>query len=152
MLTLTQVLALLEFGCDPSTPNNEGWTPLTFAARGAPKKESQPESWLQLVEALLLAKADTAATTSKGFQPLHYACASNHAAAVRVLLQRGANKNIADNQGYTALAFATSFNHSSVVSVLLEALADPNVQDEFGITPLIHAAARGHSDEPQPEP
>ena len=68
-----------------------------------------------------------------------------------MLLQRGANKNLADNQGYTALAFATSFNHESVVSVLLEALADPNVQDEFGITPLIHAAARGHSAEPHPD-
>ena len=88
---VASVLALLEFGCDPSTPNNEGWTPLAFAARGAPKKERQPESWLQLAEALLRAKADMAATTSKGFQPLHYACASNHAAAVRVLLQRGAN-------------------------------------------------------------
>ena len=37
-----QVLALLEFGCDPCTPNDQGWTPLAFAARGAPKKEVPP--------------------------------------------------------------------------------------------------------------
>ena len=34
-----------------------------------------------------------------------------------MLLQRGADKDLADNQGYTALAFATSFNHTSVVQV-----------------------------------
>ena len=53
--------------------NNEGWTPLAFAARGAPKKDAQPSSWLKLAEALLAAGASTSPTTSKGFQPLHCA-------------------------------------------------------------------------------
>ena len=144
MLTLTQVLALLEFGCDPSTPNNEGWTPLTFAARGAPKKESQPESWLQLVEALLLAKADTAATTSKGFQPLHYACASNHAAAVRVLLQRGANPSAATAKGITALHVACFLGLPECVELLC--ISRPELvqqRDAGGCQPLHYAAVRG---------
>ena len=85
------VQALLAMQLDPNTPNLEGWTPLAFACRGAPKKDKHPASWLTMVESLLEAKADTTATTSKGFQPLHYACASNHPAALKALLTRGAD-------------------------------------------------------------
>ena len=52
-----------------------------------------------MVESLLEAKADTTATTSKGFQPLHYACASNHPAALKALLTRGADPAAATKMG-----------------------------------------------------
>ena len=141
---VASVLALLEYGCDPNTPNNEGWTPLAFAARGAPKKEVQPESWLQLAEALLRAGADTAATTSKGFQPLHYACASNHAAAVRLLLQRGADSRAATKQGITALHVASFLGQPECVKLLCLSLPELVQQcDAGGRTPLHYASVRG---------
>ena len=150
---VASVLALLEFGCDPSTPNNEGWTPLAFAARGAPKKERQPESWLQLAEALLRAKADMAATTSKGFQPLHYACASNHAAAVRVLLQRGANPSAATAKGITALHVACFLGLPECVEVrvrvrlilTLTPITNPNPNPNQVRRAAVHLPARARA-------
>jgi len=91
------VQALLEHRADPNVPNNDGWTPLHFACRGAPKKKAHPAEWASIVEALLHAGALVDAHTSKGFVPLHYACASGHGAAVRLLVshRRVARRGVA---------------------------------------------------------
>ena len=80
-----------------------------------------------------------------GLTALHAAVAEQQAAAVRFLLDRGANPSIAHERGVTPLMSAGCKGNQPIVRMLLEAKADPNVQDEFGITPLIHSAARGYA-------
>ena len=155
--------------------NNEGWTPLAFAARGAPKKDAQPSSWLKLAEALLAAGASTSPTTSKGFQPLHCAppppptkrirrsphAAQSHAPRLTLFLpfqnrlrphstlSRGAHPIPSRTHAPPAVvrcADACASNHATVVAALLRAGADAAAATKAGIRPLHVAAFLGFDD------
>ncbi len=45
----------------------------------------------------------TYGSSSAGYTPLHYACQSGHIGAVRLLLEAGADPNIAKNNGATPI-------------------------------------------------
>lgn len=142
---------LLEYGCVANTPNNDGWTPLHFACRGAPAKygddklrQAHPPHWAELVLVLLDAKANPDLASSKGFTALHYACASGHFEAVRVLLQRGASCCKATKQGACAFHFACYLGHLNLVELLVK--HEPMLvreTDAHGHTGLHFAACRG---------
>ncbi|WP_282942237.1 ankyrin repeat domain-containing protein [Paenibacillus sp. RC67] len=83
---------------------------------------------------------------SIGKRPLHYASLHGHVAAVKLLLQRGADPNAperdADNGG--SLWSAAKGNHKECVTVLLEYGANPNAVVEAGGNPLFIALHEGH--------
>jgi ankyrin repeat protein len=91
--------------------------------------------------------------TETGHIPLYNACFADSAAAVRLLLQYGAdpNKRFAYHsridgrveRELTPLMFAGS---AEVARALLDAGAEVNVQDADGVTPLMRAARRGKPD------
>ena len=65
--------------------------------------------------------------------------------AVRALLARRANINVAQPDGTTALHWAVHWNDVETVRLLLRGGADPNAANRFGASPLSRAAATGNA-------
>ena len=55
---------------------------------------------------------------------------------IRILIDRGADPNVADNKRWTALHFAAQAQNADVVRTLIQAGAYPDPRDEAGCTPL----------------
>lgn len=68
------------------------------------------------------------------------------AAAVKTLLERGADVNAKFRYGATALSYAADKGHVEVVKLLIERGADVNVKDTFyKAQPIIWATFKGHA-------
>ncbi len=78
-------------------------------------------------------------------QALVIAAANSDAAAIKLLLDRGADVNAADPNGRTALIFATAADHAplDLVTLLLDRGAKLDPQTEFGLTALDYAKLHG---------
>jgi ankyrin repeat protein len=72
---------------------------------------------------------------------LRRACDAGHGSVVTMLIDRGADVNVADRDGWTPLYWACDAGHGSVVTILIDGGADVNVADRNGLTPL-HSACR----------
>lgn len=70
----------------------------------------------------------------------------NDDAAVKKLLQNGANIKKEDREGRTPLHIATMWGNKKVVKVLLQAGADPNKADKEGETSVHKASYEGHAE------
>ena len=81
--------------------------------------------------------------TSEGESLLMLATANDHTQTVEVLLEQGANPNLADNQGQTPLMVAAGNNSVHLIEPLLAAGAKPELTDTKGATALDHARAAG---------
>jgi len=77
---------------------------------------------------------------------LHYAAKEGHVAAVRLLLQHGADYNNRNSYGWTALMQAAAHGHVRAVRCLLEFGAPATARDKFDQSALVVAAANGHND------
>ena len=111
------------------------------------------------VRQLVEAGADITATDSRGFSPLHYACASDVDADAKVayLMRRGVPSQIA-NGGLTQTVFGTEFyatslrlaawfNQADRVRALLDNHGVPvNSTDQQGRTALFYAATSGNAE------
>ena len=106
----------------------DGATPLHQAAL-----HSQPE----IVELLLLAKADITACNAKGLTALHFATLSCCPQKMKLLLDAGANVEACDSGGRTALHWAAMFRLPvEIVKVLLDAGATIETKEGNGRTAL----------------
>ena len=59
--------------------------------------------------------------------PLYTACQNGHDVCVSLLLQHGADPNIANKDNDTPLLVACCYDHKICVSLLLQHGADPNI-------------------------
>jgi len=127
---------LIANGADVESTTMVGETPLMMAAS---------YGHVELVEALLQAKAKVNAQNNGGFSALHYATAN--ITIVDLLFEYGANINIKSISYVTPIFTAASFKRLErldVVEFLIEKKVDINVTTKFGQTPLMAAARNGH--------
>lgn len=75
-----------------------------------------------------------------GLTPLIVACQTGELWIAQLLLQHGADPNVANSLGFTPLRQAIIEDHTEIVQLLLEMGSDPNALDSQGKTPLLCAA------------
>jgi ankyrin repeat protein len=98
---------LLTQGADVHARNRRGATPLHSAVRGGPGAASwAPEAQVAMICLLIAAGADPNAVDKGGVTPLHRAVRNRCAAAVRSLLEGGADARRKNKSGSTALTLA----------------------------------------------
>jgi ankyrin repeat protein len=132
------VLELLKRGANVNAGDEDGWTPLLWAAA---------DGNVQTIEALLDAGADSGAVTRRERQDaLMLAAKWNRVEVVAALLRRGASAQHRDSIGWTALMWAALKGRADVVAVLLDGGAKVETTDSDGNTPLILAARQGRAD------
>ena len=74
-----------------------------------------------------------------GLTPLLYAARQGSLATAKVLVEAGANLNLAEPDGISPLVMATINAHYDLAVYLLEAGADPNIADKWGRAALYAA-------------
>jgi len=99
---------------------------------------------LDVVRALLVAKANLEATDKKGRTPLFDAIRHERAEIVKVLLERGANLEAKNKSGWTPMHYACAYLDSAqMLRVLISAGGDVKAKTIDGSTPLILASLAG---------
>ena len=89
---------------------------------------------------------DVNARNEHGMTALMRAARNGHVIAVRMLLNGGADPNVARNDRFTALALAAFFGHTESVRILIEYGAKTEVVTRSGTSPRMWATARTFTD------
>eukprot|EP00878_Enallax_costatus_P010983 GHUV01011471.1.p1 GENE.GHUV01011471.1~~GHUV01011471.1.p1 ORF type:complete len:492 (+),score=180.30 GHUV01011471.1:349-1824(+) len=79
-------------------------------------------------------------------RPLMHAANNGHTAAVKAMIECGADTEATDDNGYTALMVAVFSDRSSAAEVLVDGGASVDAQDRAGRTALSYAAMYGSTD------
>jgi len=74
---------------------------------------------------------------SRGYSPIHYACAQGNTEMCSFLLEKGVDVNVQDKHGSTSLFWASLFGYEDIVQILVDHGAQVNIPNYEGITPLI---------------
>lgn len=85
-------------------------------------------------------------TDGKGRTPLHISASRGRAAAVKLLIEKGAKLNGTDKEGKTPLFLAVDSGDAETVKLLITAGADRGIADRSGVTPQKLAEQTGKSD------
>ncbi|MBM3772010.1 MAG: hypothetical protein FJW27_12150 [Acidimicrobiia bacterium] len=102
---------------------------------------------LEMVSALIAAKAAVNAVDDDGIGPLALACVNGTAAVVDALLKAGANPNAPRSTGETPIMTAARTGSVAAVASLLAFGADPNAKESSrGQTALMWAITQGHNE------
>lgn len=102
---------------------------------------------VEMARLLLARGADPNIVNSSGRTPLQMAAYDGSTAIVEMLIQAGANVDIADTEyGYTPLAAASRKGHADTVRVLINAGADLSIPTNTGRNPLQLALDGGYDD------
>lgn len=135
------VAALRQLLDDGHTADEGGdsWTALIWASRSGS---------IEAMNLLLDAGADVNLPGPTGDNwdatPLQYAILARQPAAVRFLLERGADVNRGAGAGsLTPLLLAAGDTDPTILKLLLAHGADPTIEDENGATPLSRAVSAG---------
>lgn len=92
------------------------------------------------IKQLMLSPEEINCPDSGGQTPLFWAVTRGNAAAVKTLLDYGANPNFVNKLGEIPLHWATEAGNCACLTLLLEGGARPSVQSVFGSTPVHYAA------------
>lgn len=125
---------LLSKGADVNTPDLQGWTPLTSAAR---------QRHDQTIALLIELGADPNKADANGLTPLAAALMRDHVPSIKKLVEHGAKLDVPGQQGYRPLALALAEKKYEAAKALMDAGADVSVASgEEKLTPLMIIAAQ----------
>ncbi len=120
-------------GIDANSQNSSKQTALIYAIQNAETKTVKA----------LIEKADMNKVDGVGNSPIHFALQKNKDEIVDLLLEKGADVNVAGISGsiksQTILNLAATRGRDDLVKKLLEKNADPNIADSEKTSPLISA-------------
>ena len=124
--------------CDPNCKNEDGLTPLHYAAYGG-----HMEIVKHLIESC---HCDPNCKNEDGLTPLHYAAYGGQMEIVKHLIEScHCDPNCKDEDGLTPLPCATYEGHMEIVKYLIETChCDPNCKDKYALTQLHYATYGGH--------
>ena len=135
--------ACIKDGADPAAKDDDGWTPLHWAA--VLGHVSVVEALLN-TEVLSNAEALQNACTTFNRTPLHWAASLGHADVVAALLAALASPDVRDNDCRTPLHLAALNGDILTVLRLLKCGANPIARDKYDNTPCDLAKAKNHWD------
>lgn len=135
------VSALLDKGAAVNKRNHNGCTPLWYAVQG---------SHLRVAERLLQCAdvdvdcpcGDTFLKSTSHTSCLSLAVQNQHSAMVRLLLDKGADRNMADVSGCTPLHHACRLGNASLAQLLVHSGCELDVADTYGYTPVHRAVCQ----------
>src|SRR5688500_5401331 len=131
-------LRLLATGADPNVAGPDGTTPIMWAAANDD---------LELVRALIKARANVTLKNQLGTSALTEAAIVGSAPIVDALLKAGADPNTKNPEGETALMAVARAGKVEAAGRLLEAGADINARERFGgQSALMWAAAQSQAE------
>ena len=130
----TAALRLLAKGVDPNAPGPDGTTAVMWAAANDD---------LELVRALIAAKANVSQKNQFGTTAIMYAAANDDLELARALIKAGADVKVKNQFGTSALTEAAIIGSGPIINALLKAGADPNTKNPEGETPLMEVARSG---------
>ena len=137
----SKVKELWDNGAKPTINKSESSTILHSAVTGS---ESEDEERAKILELFLQARVPINHQDSKGWTALKTAARRNLKKCVKVLLERGADPDVADNEQYVPLHNAAG--NPDMIRLLLTKAKDVNAQNEDDETPLYSATERGEVD------
>jgi ankyrin repeat protein len=162
------IMALLNRGFDPNTPDPQGLPGLYLALRESSLKAAQAlidwpktnveirtlqdesplmmaalKGHVAMVKKLIARDADVNKT---GWTALHYAATNGHVEIIRILLEQHAYIDAESPNGTTPLMMAAHYGSPSAVKALLEAGADPTIKNQLGLTAIDFANRAGRQD------
>ena len=128
---------LIQAGANVNFTNDDGWTPLHWAAF---------DGHLKVCRLLINeGRADVHAVTNDNRTPLHLAAWWGHVAVCRFLIEQGAIVNATNRFGWTPLHLAAQNGHVEVCQLMINTgRANVNAIDGSDRTPLHWAARYGH--------
>lgn len=100
---------------------------------------------VQKVHEILAIGVDVNCMNEDGEFPLKTACWLGNREIVELLIENGADVNLADESEFdTSLMMASRHGHAEIVRLLLKNAVDVNAQDDYDNTSLTRAAEWGH--------
>jgi ankyrin repeat protein/predicted DNA-binding WGR domain protein len=127
---------LLENNTEFREANKKKLTPLMMAAMLGRSKNVE----------LLMKKMDISKKKSRdGYAAIHYAILGNHFETVRVLIENGADVNLAGKDRLSPIAIASCYGYYDIAKLLLDKGAKVLKKDKFKRSPLIMAIKNCHA-------
>jgi hypothetical protein len=152
----TLVSTLIDHGVDTNIANDQGVTPLFYAAmmgdgsvvgllvnqgarvnlQSVPKSSTGADAWHTVkAHKHLLSSLELEEEIKLCSSPVHAATVQGHFRVVLFLVQHGADVNLPAREGSTALHFACKKGYIGLASFLIESGADPLTQNDAGLVP-----------------